>query len=122
MAPPRARGAPVRRAASAMDGEPSPARRGPPLDPRLLRASPAVRPYVAASVAIGAASAVLLIAQAVLLAGVIARAFLGSRGPLGVERSASLARVWPALAWLAVISLARAALAWAAETAAHRTS
>jgi thiol reductant ABC exporter CydD subunit len=88
-------------------------RRGPPLDPRLLRASPAVRPYVAASVAIGAASAVLLIAQAVLLAQVVARVFLEGK---------SLAAVWPALGWLAAIALARAALAWAAETAAHRTS
>jgi len=64
-------------------------------------------------VAIGAASAVLLIAQAVLLAGVIARVFL---------QRASLAAEWPAIAWLAAIALARAALAWAAETAAHRTS
>ena len=96
-----------------MDGEPSRPRRGPPFDPRLLRASPAVRRYVAASVAIGAASAVLLIAQAVLLAGVIARVFV---------QGAGMAAEWPALAWLAAIALARAVLAWAAETAAHRTS
>src|SRR5438874_2298785 len=96
-----------------MDGEPSRPRRGPPLDPRLLRASPAVRRYVAASVAIGAASAVLLITQAVLLAQVITRAFLGG---------ASLAALWPVLAWLAAIALARGSFAWAAETAAQRTS
>jgi thiol reductant ABC exporter CydD subunit len=64
-------------------------------------------------VGIGAASAVLLIGQAVLLAQIVARAFLGG---------ASLAAAWPALAWLATIALARAALAWAAERAAHRTS
>jgi len=64
-------------------------------------------------VAIGAASAVLLIAQAVLLAGVIARVFV---------QGAGMAAEWPALAWLAAIALARAVLAWAAETAAHRTS
>jgi thiol reductant ABC exporter CydD subunit len=64
-------------------------------------------------VAIGGASAVLLVAQAFLLAQVIVRAFLGG---------ASLGAVWPALAWLAAMALARAALAWAAETAAHRTS
>jgi thiol reductant ABC exporter CydD subunit len=105
-----------------MEEEPSRPRRGPPLDPRLLRESLAVRLYVAASVAIGAASAVLLVAQAVLLAGVIARVFLQGRGPLGARNGAALAGEWPALAWLAAIALARAALAWAAETAAHRTS
>ncbi len=105
-----------------MDEEPSRPRRGPPLDPRLFRASLAVRRYIAASVAIGAASAVLLIAQAVLLAGVIARVFVHSRGPLGARTGSALAHEWPALAWLAAIALARAALAWAAETAAHRTS
>jgi thiol reductant ABC exporter CydD subunit len=73
-------------------------------------------------VAIGAASAVLLIAQAVLLASVIARVFVQGRGPLGARTGAPLAGEWPALAWLAAIALARAALAWAAETAAHRTS
>src|SRR5439155_15632711 len=111
----------LRRPSSAMDEEPSRPRRGPPLDPRLFRASLAVRRYVAASVAIGAASAVLLIAQAVLLAGVIARVFVQSRGPLGVGIGAALAE-GPALACLAAIALARAVLAWAAETAAHRTS
>jgi ATP-binding cassette subfamily C protein CydCD len=64
-------------------------------------------------VGIGTASAVLLIAQAVLLAQVIARVFLEGK---------SLAAVWPALAWLGAIALARGSLAWAAETAAHRTS
>jgi thiol reductant ABC exporter CydD subunit len=68
---------------------------------------------MAASVVIGAASAVLLIAQAVLLAQVVARAFLGA---------ASLPAVWPALGSLAAIALARGSLAWAAETAAQRTS
>ena len=81
-----------------------------------------MRRYVAASVAIGAASAVLLIAQAVLLAGAVARVFVQSRGPLGAGTGAGLAAEWPAIAWLAAIALARAALAWAAETAAHRTS
>jgi hypothetical protein len=56
-----------------MDEEPPRPRRGPPPDPRLLRASPAVLRYIVASVTIGTASAILLIAQAVLLAQVIAR-------------------------------------------------
>ena len=88
-------------------------RRGPPIDPRLLRASQAVPRYVAVSVAVGAASAVLLVGQAVLLADLIARVFL---------KNAALATVWPSLAWLTVIAFARAALAWVGETAAHRTS
>ncbi|MEA2590656.1 MAG: hypothetical protein QOD62_487 [Actinomycetota bacterium] len=66
-----------------MDEEPPRPRRGPPLDPRLLRASPAVRRYIAASVTIGTASAILLIAQAVLLAQVIARVFLGATPACG---------------------------------------
>jgi thiol reductant ABC exporter CydD subunit len=96
-----------------VDEAPPRRRRGPPIDPRLLRASDAVVRYVGASVAVGAASAVLLIVQAVVLAEVIARAFL---------KGAPLATAWPALVWLAAIAVARAALAWVAETAAHRTS
>lgn len=63
--------------------------------------------------AIGAASAVCLVAEAVLLAGIISRVFL-QRSSLGHEA--------PPLLWLASLTVVRAGLAWVAETAAHRTS
>ncbi len=96
-----------------MDSVPPRPRRAPPIDTRLLRASPAVRRYVALSVTIGTVGAVCLVAQAVLLAGVIARVFLAGT---------TLAQEAPRLGWLAAIAGVRAGLAWGAESAAHRTS
>jgi len=81
-----------------------------PLDPRLLRHGRATRGYLVTVVAIGLAVAGCAIAQATLLARVIARVFLGGAG---------LAAVRPAmLALLGVITL-RAALAWGGQVAAH---
>jgi thiol reductant ABC exporter CydD subunit len=84
-----------------------------PLDPRLLRHARTTRAYLALSVALGTATAGLIIAQATLLAGMISRAFRGG---------ASLAALrTPVLLLLAVVA-ARALVVWAQEVAAHRSS
>ena len=91
-----------------------PARRqGGALDPRLLRYARTTRRFLVLSVCIGAATALLVIAQAWLIAAVVAGAFVHHRtlGSLGTE-----------LALLLVTVLGRAVLAWAAERAAHRAS
>ncbi|HVT42455.1 MAG TPA: thiol reductant ABC exporter subunit CydD [Acidimicrobiales bacterium] len=88
-------------------------RRSGPLDPRLLRYARSTRRFLFLSVGIGGVTAVLLIAQAWLIAVVVNGAFLQHRSP-------ALLRT-PLVALLAVI-VVRAALAWAAERAAHRAS
>ena len=71
------------------------------------------RRYLAAAVAVGVASTVCLVVQAVLLGAIVQRGFLGHW---------ALARLLPFLAGLAGGFLARAALSWLGELAAHRTS
>lgn len=84
-----------------------------PLDPRLLRYARTTRVYLALSVALGAATAGLVIVQATLLADLITRAFLDG---------ASLAALrTPLLSLLAVVA-GRALVAWLQEVAAHRSS
>ncbi|WP_432839523.1 thiol reductant ABC exporter subunit CydD [Dactylosporangium sp. CA-092794] len=84
-----------------------------PLDPRLLRHARAARTYLALSVALGAALAALLVAQATLLADAITDVYLHGAG---------LRDIAPALGWLAAVIAARAAVAWAQETAAARSA
>ncbi|TMQ91530.1 thiol reductant ABC exporter subunit CydD, partial [Actinomadura soli] len=84
-----------------------------PLDPRLLKHARTTRVFLVASVALGAATAGLIIAQATLLAGMLTRAFLGG-ATLGDLRV-------PLLLLLAVV-LGRALVAWLQEVAAHRSS
>ncbi|GAA0330696.1 thiol reductant ABC exporter subunit CydD [Actinoallomurus spadix] len=84
-----------------------------PFDPRLLRYARTTRAYLALSVVLGAATAGLVIAQAALLAGLIAHAFVG-----GASLAASRT---PLLLLLAVVA-GRALVAWLQEVAAHRTS
>ncbi|MCU0262851.1 MAG: thiol reductant ABC exporter subunit CydD [Candidatus Nanopelagicales bacterium] len=84
-----------------------------PLDPRLLQHAQATRGFLLASVVIGTASALLLVAQAFLVAGAVTAAF---------QEGAGLAEVQPALIWLVVIAVARAVLAWAAEAVGHRSA
>jgi thiol reductant ABC exporter CydD subunit len=79
------------------------------LDPRLLHYARATRTFIWLSVALGVASAALIVAQAWLLADVVSRAFLGGSGLASLRG--------PLTALLAVV-LARAALAWAAELSA----
>jgi thiol reductant ABC exporter CydD subunit len=83
------------------------------LDPRLLRYARATRTFLFVSVALGSLGALLIVAQAWLLADVVARAFIGGDG---------LARLQTPLAVLLVVVVARAVLAWAAELAASRSS
>jgi thiol reductant ABC exporter CydD subunit len=84
-----------------------------PLDPRLVRYARATRTFIALSVSLGLLGALLLLAQAWLIADVVARAFDGGLGPGDLRE--------PLLALLLVV-LARATLAWAAELTAHRCS
>jgi thiol reductant ABC exporter CydD subunit len=82
------------------------------VDPRLAHRARAVRPLLLLDAAIGVAVALLVLAQAVLLARVAARAFDG----------ASLADVaWP-LVLLAVVVVARSGGAWAFEVAGRRAA
>jgi thiol reductant ABC exporter CydD subunit len=83
------------------------------LDPRLLRYARATRTFLFVSVALGSLSALLIVAQAWLLADVVARAFIGGD---------SLAQLQTPLAFLLAVVVARAVLAWAAELAASRSS
>ena len=83
------------------------------LDPRLLRYARATRTFLFVSVALGSLGALLIVAQAWLLADVVARAFIGGD---------SLAQLQTPLAFLLAVVVARAVLAWAAELAASRSS
>ncbi|GAA1535198.1 hypothetical protein GCM10009827_061790 [Dactylosporangium maewongense] len=84
-----------------------------PLDPRLLRHARATRGYLVLSVALGVALAALVVAQATLLADGITAVYL---------HGADVARIAPALGWLAAVVALRAAVAWAQEVAAARSS
>ncbi|HTR73608.1 MAG TPA: thiol reductant ABC exporter subunit CydD, partial [Solirubrobacteraceae bacterium] len=83
------------------------------LDPRLLRYARATRTFLIASVALGSLGAFLIVAQAWLLADVVAGAFVHDE---------SLARLRTAIVALLAVVLARAILAWAAELASARAS
>jgi ATP-binding cassette, subfamily C, bacterial CydCD len=82
-----------------------------PLDPRLLRHARRAAVPIAVLAALGLAAAMLVIAQAWLLATVIAGVFIGK---------ATLSAT--SLAALAAVTVARAAVAWAAQAVAHRAS
>ncbi|WP_207934392.1 thiol reductant ABC exporter subunit CydD [Actinomadura sp. KC06] len=84
-----------------------------PLDPRLLKHARTTRAFLVASVALGTATAGLIIAQATLLADMLTRAFLDGAA-LGDLRV-------PLLLLLAVV-LGRTVVAWLQEVAAHRSS
>jgi ATP-binding cassette, subfamily C, bacterial CydD len=84
-----------------------------PLDPRLLRYARSTRAYLAVTVALGAALAGLIVAQATLLADGITAVFL---------RGAAVAELGTTLGWLAAVIAARAAVAWAQEVASARAS
>ena len=83
------------------------------LDQRLLRYARATRTFLFASVGLGVLSALLIVAQAWLLADVVAGAFVHGR---------SLAQLQTQLVWLLAVVVARAMVAWAAELAAARSS
>lgn len=84
-----------------------------PFDPRLVRYAGGSRAYFTACVALGVATAGLVVAQAALLATAISRAFLDGAG---------LADLRTPLLLLALVVTGRAAVSWAQEVAAHRAS
>ena len=84
-----------------------------PLDPRLLRhARRAVLP-IGVLAALGLATALLVVAQAWLLATVVANVF--------IDKATFASELTPVAA-LAGVTVARAAVAWAAQASAHRAS
>jgi thiol reductant ABC exporter CydD subunit len=84
-----------------------------PLDPRLLREARSARGYIAVGTGLGVLSAVAVIAQAVLLAHLIAAAFV---------HGADLAALRGSLVLLLAVIGVRALLAWAQEAVASRSA
>jgi thiol reductant ABC exporter CydD subunit len=84
----------------------------PLLDARLARRTTAVRRLLVADVVIGVAAALLVLAQAVLIARVAARSFDG----------ASLGAVQASLLLLLVVVVGRAAAAWGFEAVGRRAA
>ncbi|MFJ4920557.1 thiol reductant ABC exporter subunit CydD [Streptomyces sp. NPDC088725] len=84
-----------------------------PIDPRLIRYARATRFFLMAVVVLGAAGAVLVIAQAMLIADVVVGAF--QRGHDGSELSTPLLL-------LGAVAVGRALVSWLTELAAHRAS
>jgi ATP-binding cassette subfamily C protein CydD len=82
-----------------------------PLDPRLVRSTAAVRVHLAVTVACGFATTALILLQAWLVARAIAGATAGAAEALGGTVAA-----------VGAVALARAALAYGAETAALRSA
>ena len=82
-----------------------------PIHPRLLKRARATQRYLLASVAVGVVSALLLIAQAWLLA----------RGIVGTFTSHQVVS-WKLVALVVAVFTARGALAWLNETLAHRAA
>ena len=87
-----------------------------PLDPRLVRTTRAVRVHLAVTVACGVALTGLILLQAWLVARAVAR---GSRCSTPTGRWTDVGGV---VALVGVVALARAALAYGAETAALRSA
>ncbi|MFP8904285.1 thiol reductant ABC exporter subunit CydD [Streptomyces atacamensis] len=84
-----------------------------PVDPRLLRYARTTRVFLAAAVVLGLAGAGLVIAQAMLIAEIVVRAFQHHTPP---------SELTTPLALLAAVSLGRALVSWLTELAAHRSS
>ena len=90
-----------------------------PVDPRLLRHARATRTFLAATVVLGAADALLLLAQATLIAGIVT-AFAPALG-VGPDGPAPPVTLEPFLQ-LAAVALGRGLVAWLTRLAAHRSS
>ncbi|MFJ5203531.1 thiol reductant ABC exporter subunit CydD [Streptomyces sp. NPDC088443] len=84
-----------------------------PIDPRLLRYARATRVFLVAVVALGAVGAGLVIAQAMLIAEVVAGAF---------QHRMAVAELGTPLLLLAAVAVGRALVGWLTELAAHRAS
>ncbi|MFF5186613.1 thiol reductant ABC exporter subunit CydD [Streptomyces sp. NPDC000345] len=84
-----------------------------PIDPRLLRYARATRFFLMAVVGLGAVGALLVIAQAMLIADVVVGAFQEGLPVTGLRTP---------LVLLAAVALGRALVSWLTELAAHRAS
>ncbi|WP_055493997.1 thiol reductant ABC exporter subunit CydD [Streptomyces sp. TP-A0356] len=84
-----------------------------PIDPRLLRYARATRLFLGAVVGLGAVGAVLVIAQAMLIAEVVVGAF---------QHHSSVGELRTPLLLLMVVAVGRALVSWLTELAAHRAS
>ena len=84
-----------------------------PFDPRLLRYARTTRRFVVLAIAVGGATALLVVAQAWLIATVVNEAFF---------HHGSLSSLRDPLGLLLAVIVGRAVLAWATERAAHRAS
>jgi len=84
-----------------------------PVDPRLLRQARSARVFLALTVVMGFATAILVVAQALLL----------SRCVVGVfQRGTSLSDLKPQIALLVLVFVSRACVAWLQEVVAQRAS
>ncbi|MFB8772000.1 thiol reductant ABC exporter subunit CydD [Streptomyces broussonetiae] len=84
-----------------------------PIDPRLLRHARATRLFLMAVVGLGSVGAVLVIAQAMLIAETVVGAF---------QHGMSAADLRTPLLLLVAVACGRALVAWLTELAAHRAS
>ncbi|NEE41749.1 thiol reductant ABC exporter subunit CydD, partial [Streptomyces sp. SID7982] len=84
-----------------------------PIDPRLLHHARATRPFLAAVVALGLVGALLVIAQAMLIAEIVVGGF---------EDGLTVTELRTPLLLLAAVAIGRALVAWLTELAAHRAS
>lgn len=87
--------------------------RRPPVHRALTRHARAARPFIVGCAVLGVLAAVLLLAQADLLATAISKSFVDGLGLGALTVVAGL---------LAVVVLARAVISWLSETMAHRAS
>ncbi|MET9792655.1 thiol reductant ABC exporter subunit CydD [Streptomyces canus] len=84
-----------------------------PIDPRLLRYARATRLFLVAVVGLGGLGALLVIAQAMLLAEVVVGAF---------QHGLAVAELRTPLMLLAAVAVGRGLVSWLTELAAHRAS
>ncbi|HEX6887852.1 MAG TPA: thiol reductant ABC exporter subunit CydD [Candidatus Nanopelagicales bacterium] len=84
-----------------------------PLDPRLLRHARATRAFLVAVIALGSAAAVLVVAQAFVIADAVVDVLQDGAGP-GELRTGLLI--------LVAIAVGRGALAWIGESVGHRAA
>lgn len=84
-----------------------------PLDPRLIRRAAGVRNLLVVSVLLGLGAAAAIVAQAVLLAEILAQVIIGGHGFSAVARQ---------VVALGGVIAVRAGLAWAAEELARRSA
>ncbi|XUL89551.1 thiol reductant ABC exporter subunit CydD [Streptomyces galilaeus] len=84
-----------------------------PIDPRLLRYARATRLFLMAVVGLGAVGALLVIAQAMLIAEVVVGAF---------QHGKSVSELGTPLLLLVAVAGGRALVSWLTELAAHRAS